>query len=67
LRRCPCWVAELATGDLNATVTDDASLDELMDKIKDELRSAMPFHVAPRDAIRFSWAELADHTRIRLR
>ena len=29
-------------GDINATVTDNASLDELLDKIKDELRKLGP-------------------------
>jgi hypothetical protein len=29
-------------GDINATVTDDASLDELLVKIKDELRKLGP-------------------------
>ena len=29
-------------GDINATVTDDASLDELLEKIKEELRKLGP-------------------------
>jgi hypothetical protein len=42
-------------GDINATVTDDASLDELLDKIKDELRKlgakgGGPFHYPPADS-----------------
>jgi hypothetical protein len=41
-RRAQLSAIKLA-GDINAKVTDSASLDELLDKIKDELRKLGPF------------------------